>query len=109
VLVVAPGPRRDPQLLDVAQIVPAQLPRRAAGQDSGARALYVRLLQLALWDAGLCATGTGRRAGRRRPPLVQRLVNEAAHAATGDDVAGGTAGRDRIAAIRDDVRPEFST
>jgi hypothetical protein len=65
-LVVAPAPRLDAQLLDVQQIVPAQLPRRAVGQDTGARALFVRLLQLALWDAGLGATGTGRR-GPTRP------------------------------------------
>jgi hypothetical protein len=66
VLVVAPGPRLDAPLLDVAQIVSTQLPRRAAGQDSGTRALLVRLLTLAIWEAGLAATGIGRR-GPRRP------------------------------------------
>jgi hypothetical protein len=53
VLVVAPGPRLDAQLLDVAQIVPAQLPRRVAGSDSGVRALLAELLREALRDAGV--------------------------------------------------------
>jgi hypothetical protein len=53
VLVVAPGPRLDAQLLDVAQIVPAQLPRRVAGSDSGVRALYAEVLREALRGAGV--------------------------------------------------------
>jgi hypothetical protein len=65
VLVVAPGPRLDAggQLLDVQQMLPAQLPRRAAGQDTGTRALLVRLLTLAFCEAGL--TGIGRRGPTR--------------------------------------------
>lgn len=75
-LVVAPGPRLDAQLLDVAQIVPSQLPRRVAGADSGTRALLVRLLTLALWDVGLCASDTGRRGPKRRahPRSAQRTA-----------------------------------
>jgi hypothetical protein len=76
VLVVAPGPRLDAQQLSVWQIVPAQLARRVAGADTGARALYVRLLQLACWDAGLGITGPGRRGPKRpaRTTPAQRLV-----------------------------------
>ena len=43
------GPRLDAQLFDVAQIVPAQLPRRAA--HPGVRTLLAELLRAALQDA----------------------------------------------------------
>ena len=48
------GPRLDALRFDVAQIVPAQLPRR--GAHPGVRALLAELLRAALRDAGVVRT-----------------------------------------------------
>jgi hypothetical protein len=55
VLVLRAAPRLDSVALDVEQLLPAQLPRRHGPAETGARALLVRLLGLALLDAGFGA------------------------------------------------------
>jgi hypothetical protein len=52
VLVVSPGFRVDAHLLDVAQIVPPQVPRRHPASHPGVRLLLLRMLVLAVVDAG---------------------------------------------------------
>jgi hypothetical protein len=57
VLVLRAAPRLDSVALDVEQLLPAQLPRRHGPAATGARALLVRLLLLALLDAGWSLDG----------------------------------------------------
>jgi hypothetical protein len=52
VLVLHAAPRLDAHLIEVAHVLPSQVPRRHAVYTTGTRALLGRLLALALLDAG---------------------------------------------------------
>jgi hypothetical protein len=65
VFVLRAAPRLDGALLDVAQLLPSQVPRRSAVHTTGTPALLGRLLALALSDAGWPLDG---RTSRDRVP-----------------------------------------
>jgi hypothetical protein len=52
VMLVRPGPSIEPHLLGVESVLPSQVPRRSAIYTTGTRALFARVLALALYDAG---------------------------------------------------------